>query len=258
MARAGLIPELARRPIPGYDTARVAILVPGTNPLEALATVLARIVTNDLAPVVKSREFEGELKHSNESGEYDGLRRIANVFPHIATSPLIVLVDQFEEVYTLCENQTQRDAFVGNLLCAAQDKSKRVTVIVTFRSDFLEETQKHSQLNRLFTQQGYLVPAMNEAELQQAIAKPAELAGHPLDEATINLLIKDTEGREGALPLLQFALTRIWEGLLEGKQPTQTLQDIGGVGELWPEKLNAFMTTSNQRNRKLPDEYFWD
>ncbi|MDJ0516337.1 MAG: WD40 repeat domain-containing protein, partial [Trichodesmium sp. MO_231.B1] len=230
LARAGLIPELARKPIPGYDTARVAILVPGTNPLEALATVLARIVTNDLTPVGKSREFTGELKQINESAEYDGLRRIANVFPDIAISPLIVLVDQFEEVYTLCENQTERDAFVGNLLCAAQDKSKRVTVIVTFRSDFLGETQKHSQLNRLFTEQGYLVPAMNQAELRQAIAKPAELAGHPLDEATINLLIKDTEGREGALPLLQFALTRIWEGLLEGKKPTQTLKEIGGVG----------------------------
>ncbi len=107
LARAGLIPELARKPIPGYDTARVAILVPGTNPLEALATVLARIVTNDLTPVAKSREFTGELKLSNESGEYDGLRLIANVFPNIAISPLIVLVDQFEEVYTLCENQTE-------------------------------------------------------------------------------------------------------------------------------------------------------
>ncbi|MEG3922250.1 hypothetical protein QUA07_24490, partial [Microcoleus sp. T3_A4] len=230
LARAGLIPELARKPIPGYDRARVAVLVPGTNPLEALATVLARIVTNDETPVAKSREFEGELKHSNESGEFDGLRRIANVFPDIAISPLIVLVDQFEEIYTLCENQSERDTFVGNLLCAAKAQSKQVTVIVTFRSDFLGETQKHSQLNRLFTEQGYLAPAMNEAELRQAIGKPAELAGHPLDEATINLLVNDTEGREGALPLLQFALTRIWEGLAEGKPPAQTLKEIGGVG----------------------------
>ncbi|MFB2897811.1 NACHT and WD repeat domain-containing protein [Aerosakkonemataceae cyanobacterium BLCC-F50] len=230
LARAGLIPELARKPIPGYDRARVAVLMPGTNPLEALATVLARIVTNDLTPVAKSREFTGELKHSNENGEYDGLRRIANVFPDIAISPLIVLVDQFEEIYTLCADRSERDAFIGNLLCAAGDKSKRVTVIVTFRSDFLRETQKHSQLNRLFTSQGYLAPAMNEAELRQAISKPAKLAGNPLDEATIDLLVKDTEGREGALPLLQFALTRIWEGLAEGKQPAQTLKEIGGVG----------------------------
>ncbi|MEG3922248.1 WD40 repeat domain-containing protein, partial [Microcoleus sp. T3_A4] len=244
LARAGLIPELSRRPIPGYDKARVAVLVPGTKPLEvrvavlvpgtkpleALATVLARIVTDDETPVAKSREFEGELKHSNESGEFDGLRRIANVFPDIAISPLIVLVDQFEEVYTLCENQSERDTFVGNLLCAAKAQSKQVIVIVTFRSDFLGETQKHSLLNRLFTEQGYLAPAMNEAELRQAIGKPAELAGHPLDEATINLLVNDTEGREGALPLLQFALTRIWEGLAEGKPPAQTLKEIGGVG----------------------------
>ena len=231
LARAGLIPELARRPIPGYDTARVAVLMPGTKPLEALATVLARVVTDDMTPVAKTREFTGELKHrDDDSGEYDGLRRIANVFPDIAVSPLIVVVDQFEEVYTLCKNQAERDAFVENLLCAAQDQSKQVTVIVTFRSDFLKETQKHSQLNRLFTEQGYLAPAMNEAELQQAIAKPAELAGHPLDEATINLLIEQTEGREGALPLLQFALTRIWDGLAQGKEPAQTLKEIGGVG----------------------------
>lgn len=230
LARAGLIPELARRPIPGYDRARVAVLVPGTHPLESLATVLARIVTQDLTPVAKTREFAGELKQVNETGEYDGLRRIADVMPDIAIKPLVVLVDQFEEVYTLCEDAVEREAFVGSLLNAAGDRAKRVMVIVTLRSDFLGETQKHAVLNRLFSEQGYLVPAMNPEELRQAIAKPAELAGNPLDTATIDLLVKDTEGREGALPLLQFALTRIWEGLAEGKLPAETLKAIGGVG----------------------------
>ncbi|MGG6294951.1 AAA family ATPase [Leptolyngbya sp. AN02str] len=230
LARAGLIPELARHPIPGYDRARVAVLVPGTHPLESLATVLARIVTQDLTPVAKTREFAGELKQVNEAGEYDGLRRIADVMPDVAIAPLVVLVDQLEEVYTLCKDKAERDAFIGNLLHAAGDRAKRVTVIVTLRSDFLGETQKHAVLNRLFSEQGYLVPAMTPEELRQAIAKPAELAGHPLDPATIDLLVKDTEGREGALPLLQFALTRIWEGLAEGKPPAETLKVIGGVG----------------------------
>jgi len=230
LARAGLIPELARRPIPGYDRARVAVLVPGTHPLESLATVLARIVTQDLTPVAKTREFAGELKQVNEAGEFDGLRRIAGVMPEIAIEPLVVLVDQFEEVYTLCKDDVEREAFVGNLLNAAGDRAKRVMVILTLRSDFLGETQKHAVLNRLFSEQGYLVPAMTVKELRQAIAKPAELAKHPLDSATIDLLVKDTEGREGALPLLQFALTRIWEGLAEGNEPAETLKDIGGVG----------------------------
>ncbi|WP_088893773.1 AAA family ATPase [Leptolyngbya ohadii] len=230
LARAGLIPELARRPLPGRVRARVAILVPGSHPLEALAAVLAQIATNDRTPVAKTREFAGEMSQPNSVGEYDGLRRIADVLPENPTTPLIVLVDQFEETYTLCQDQAERDAFIGNLLCAASDRSRRVSVIVTLRSDFLGETQKHPVLNRLFSSQGFLVPAMSEEELCEAIRKPAELAGHPLDEATIQLLLEQAEGREGALPLLQFALTRIWEGIGEGVAPAVTLERMGGIG----------------------------
>jgi WD40 repeat protein len=236
LARAGVIPELARRPLPGYAQARVAVLVPGTHPLEALASVLARVATNDLIPVPKTREFAEELKRKNEQGSYDGLRRIADLLPDIATSPLIVLVDQFEEVYSLSESPTERDAeqerdiFINNLLTGASDLSRRVSVIVTLRSDFLAETQKHPVLNRLFAEQGFLVPTMDEEELRQAISQPAQKAGHPLDQSTVELLIKDTQGREGALPLLQFALTRIWEGLAFGKEPGETLKNLGGVG----------------------------
>ena len=230
LARAGLIPELARRPLPGRDRARVAILVPGTHPLEALAAVLARVATNDPTPVAKTREFATELAQPNAAGTYDGLRRIVNVLPETHVSPLILLVDQFEEIYTLCKDSVQRDCFVENLLQAAAEEAQQILIIVTLRSDFLGETQKQLALNRLFSEQGFLVPAMNEAELRQVIAKPAELAGHPLDEATIYLLVEDTAGREGALPLLQSALSCIWKGLTEGAKPSQTLEQMGGVG----------------------------
>ena len=78
---------------------------------DPLASVLARVATNDPTPVAKTREFDGELERANQEGEYDGLRRIADVLPDIAVSPLIVLVDQLEEVYSLCENLAERDAF---------------------------------------------------------------------------------------------------------------------------------------------------
>ena len=230
LARAGLIPELNRQPLPGYDRARVAVLVPGTHPLEDLATVLARVATNDPTPAQKSQEFEQVLRQAADGATYEGLRRIADMLPDITASPLIVLVDQFEEVYTLCTDKAEQDAFIENLLCAAAARSKRVSVIITLRSDFLGETQKHPALNALFAEQGFLVRSLKAAELRQAIAQPAEQAGHPLDPATIDLLIKDTEGREGALPLLQFALTRVWEGLAAGQLPAETLKAIGGVG----------------------------
>jgi WD40 repeat protein/diadenosine tetraphosphatase ApaH/serine/threonine PP2A family protein phosphatase len=231
LARAGLIPELARHPLPGKTAMRVAVLVPGSYPLEALAGVLAKAATRDPLPVTKTREFTEELGRVNKAGTYDGLRRIANLIPQIHDAPLVVLVDQFEEVYSLCKDPGERQAFIDNLLTAAQDPSGQVLVVMTLRSDFLGETQRHPALSQVIgSDQSVIVPPMTTEELRQAIARPAELAGHPLDAATIDLLVQDTEGREGALPLLQFALTRIWEGLAEGTAPAETYRQMGGVG----------------------------
>jgi hypothetical protein len=230
LVRAGLIPELARRPLAPWREARVAVFTPGSHPLEALAAVLARIVTGDIAPVAKTREFADEMKHRNDQGQCDGLRRIAASLPDIASSPLIVLADQFEEVYSLCTDQDERNALIDNLLCAVTDQAASVSAIITLRSDFLDETQEHARLNAAVACQGVIIPAMNEDELRRAITEPAKLAGHPLDGATVDLLIDQTKDREGALPLLQFALARIWEGLTEGMEPSETLKNIGGVG----------------------------
>ncbi|MBE9209789.1 pentapeptide repeat-containing protein [Nostoc sp. LEGE 06077] len=226
---AGLIPKLGAQPLPGRNQARLVVLVPGTHPVEALAAMLARIATNDPTPVSKTRELTQEIIQQNNHQEYDGLRRIADVFPDIALSPLIVLVDQFEEVYTLCKDKAERDAFVGNLLCAAAEQSKRVSVILTLRSDFLGETQQHPCLNKLFSEQGFLVPIMQPEDLEAAIVRPSAQAGYQLNSAVVQLLVEQTQGRE-ALPLLQFALTRIWEGLQNNIEPAETLENLGGVG----------------------------
>lgn len=226
VVRAGLLPELARRPLPGLERARVAVLTPGTHPVEALATVLARIATDDATPLAKARELTEELRRP----PHDGLRRIGNSLPGSASAPLVVLVDQFEETYALCQDAAERDAFVANLLTAAADRDARVSVVLTLRSDFLGATMRHPALNAAIAAPGILVPAMCEEELRRAIAEPALRAGRPLEPAIVDRLIAETLGREGALPLLEFTLTRIWEGLVGGKTPSETLRDLGGVG----------------------------
>ncbi|BAZ08742.1 WD-40 repeat-containing protein [Calothrix sp. NIES-4071] len=255
LARAGLIPELAVRPIPGKSQARVAVLVPGSHPVEALATVLARMATLDPIPAAKTKEFEGLLKEAS-GGSYDGLRRIANVLPGISVSPLVILVDQFEEVYSLCKDKEERQIFIDNLIHAASDSAGYVSVIITLRSDFLGETQRHPALNQVIAARGVIVPAMSEDELRRAITKPAENAGHPLDEAVVALLLKDTEGREGALPLLQFALTRIWEGLKKGVEPVKTLENIGGVGGALAQEAQRIFDNLNDEEQKIARRVF--
>lgn len=231
LVRAGLLPELAKRPLAGLKQPRVMIMTPGSTPLHSLSVVLARIAENDLTPARKTREFLEELKLENRSRKYDGFRRIASMLPNIENSPLIVLIDQFEEIYSLCKDVRERQIFIENLLEAASTSDARVSVVITLRSDFLGETQTHSRLNQIIgSDQSVIIPAMTVDELRRAIEKPAKQAGHALENATIDLLIEQTRGREGALPLLQFALTRIWEGLSKGQPPDKTLREIGGVG----------------------------
>jgi hypothetical protein len=230
VARAGLIPELARQPIPGHESPRVAIFAPGAHPLESLAAILARVTIKDEMPVAKVREFVEQLRLATQTNLYDGLRRIVDAIPDISNKPLIILVDQVEEIYSLCDDTQERDIFIANLINASRDRSGHVSIIITLRTDFIGETNSQEEINRIISTQGVIVPVMNREELTRAIAEPAKRAGHPLDDATVELLINETKGREGVLPLLQFALTRIWEGMVQGRAPAETLRQIGGVG----------------------------
>jgi predicted acylesterase/phospholipase RssA len=231
LARAGLIPELVKRPISSFNSMRIGVCTPGVHPIEALATVLARIdAPDDDAPAKKIREFREEIELKNSRGIYDGLRRVVDALPEINRRPMILLIDQLEELYSVCDDSEERNIFIENLLVASKDPNARLSVIITLRSDFLGALRNNPELDYVISGNSVLVPGMTEYELRDCITKPAQLCGFQLDPSTVELLITESRGREGALPLLQFALTRIWEGLRTGKEPTVTLQELGGVG----------------------------
>ena len=261
LARAGLIPALGKQPLAGKERCRVVSLTPGPRPLETLANVLARIMTNDPSPVGKTREVREELLILNSDKQFDGLLRNANTLPDINSSPLIILVDQFEEVYTYQTEKDQsgnaeRKAFVENLLYAAKDISKNVSVILTLRSDFLGKTQKNPELNTLFASQGVFVAMMQRDQLAIAITEPAKRAGYEIDKAVVNLLITESGGRDGGLPLLQFALTQIWEGLVAGVAPAETLEQVGGVGGALASKAKGLYDSLTPNQQQIARSAF--
>ncbi len=229
VARAGLIPELARNPMPTMKNTRCVVFVPGTLPIRILAALLAGIATNDPVPMINKADANvARMKLLNDKGQYDGLLSIVNTLPDIADSEILILIDQFEEIYSLCDDVEERRIFIENLLHATRDRSKKVFVVITLRSDFLAQTQAYPELSRIIALNNVLVPAMNEDELCRAIAKPAENAGHPIDKATVNLLIEQSKDHEGVLPLLEFALTQIWNGMANNIDPAETIKYIGG------------------------------
>ncbi|HEX3349609.1 MAG TPA: hypothetical protein VHS58_16065 [Acetobacteraceae bacterium] len=229
VVRAGLLPELARRPLPGLGSSRVAVFVPGSHPIDALSAVLARIATGEQLPVEKQREIIDALLVRDADDGYHGLRRVVRFLTGEGRS-LVIVVDQFEEVWSLCGSPDERAALIGNLLDVAKDRDARVSVILTLRSDFLTATSAYPALSDSISRRAFLVPSMTDAELRSAIVEPARRAGFVFDDATIDLMVAETKGREGALPLLEFALTRIWEGLRANVPAADTLRQLGGVG----------------------------
>ena len=232
LIRAGLLPALARHLLPGFRKPRVVVMTPGEDPLYSLAVALASIADNGIASPKKSREFRDELKIPNTDGRYDGLRRIADTFINIDLSPLIIVIDQFEEVYSSCKNTKEQKIFIENLLEAATTLKAKVFVIAALRIDFLGATQQHLQLNQIFcSDRNLIVGAMTQEELKNAIAQPAIYAGRPFEETFINLLIEQTKiGGEGTLPLLQFTLEQIWKRREKGESPSAVLKSLDGVG----------------------------
>jgi hypothetical protein len=227
VAQAGLLPRLEQDPLPGIPSPLEVVFRPEARPLESLAVALARHATQDASPASKAIEFEQVLR-TRES--YDGLRFLAERMLDIGGGGLILLVDQFEELYSLCDDDKDREAFVDNLLHAASEPRGRVSIILTLRTDFLGAVNHHPELSRLIAKQNVLVPVMGEDELRRAIEEPAKGAGHEIDQSTVNLLIEQTLGREGALPALEFVLTRIWEGFRQGISSADTVRELGGVG----------------------------
>ena len=176
IAQAGLLAALDERPLPGRPAAASVVFTPEARPLESLAVALARQATGDPAPAQKAMEFEKALR---ERPDADGLRFLAAQM--LGKAGVVILVDQFEETYALCEDEAEGSALIDNLLNAARASNGRVSILLTLRSDFLGAVNSHPELSGLIARQNMVVPVMGEHELRRAIEEPAKRAGREIE-----------------------------------------------------------------------------
>jgi WD40 repeat protein len=137
----------------------------------------------------------------------------------------VLIVDQFEEVFTLCTDLEERDRFFAGLVVEASS----CPVVISLRADHLGGVAQYPEIARLVERGLYLLGPMDEAGLRAAITGPAESAGLLLEPGLVDLLVREVEGRPGALPLLSHALRRTWERR-EGRTLTVAgYQATGGI-----------------------------
>ena len=162
-----------------------------------------------------------------------------------------MLVDQFEEVFTLCPDEAQRQAIIANLLHAATAADGQTVVVLTLRADFYGRCAAYPDLAAAVSDRQSLVGPMTRDELRSAIERPAYLAGCELEGGLTDLLLNEVESQPNSLPLLEHALLQIWQRREGGRRLTiVAYREIGGVAGALEKHAEEVYEVSPRRKKR--------
>lgn len=215
LVRAGLIPALKGGAL--SDSANwhyFPPMLPGANPLL------------NLSEVTRPPQANPEAWLSSESNAYSSRPGyLTNLINGHYPSGVVLVVDQFEEVFTLCTDDQSRLTFVNSL--AALVNTGQV-VIVTMRTDFENQVVRLPEFQKLFEQAVVRVGPLTASELREVIEAPAKRIGLKFEEGVVDALLNDILGEPAALPLLQFTLLKLWERRDRNRVTWETYRKLGG------------------------------
>jgi WD40 repeat protein/serine/threonine protein kinase len=200
LVKAGLIPALRAGAVFGSDRWFILSMVPGAHPGAALEAALLRVAAR---PV-------DHLRAQLETDRRGLVVAAQRVLEHTGDDLLLVL-DQFEEVFTLVEDEAERAHFLALLHTAVTDPDSRVRVIVTLRADYYDRPLLYEEFGALVRARTVVVLPLTSDELERAIVEPAQRVGVQVEPNLVAAIMADVRSEPGALPLLQYALTEVFE-----------------------------------------------
>lgn len=216
--KAGLVPELREVTDAALRNMFVVTMTPGAHPMRQLEGALLRVATR----------ADDHFLNMLQSDDFD-LHSLAALALPADDSELLLVIDQFEEVFTLAERERERKHFLQTLVKAATQRNSRVRIIITLRADFYHRPLQVDGLGTMVSQRTVVVLPMARDALEQAIVGPANRAGLLLEAGLSDRIVDDVMDASGSLPLLQFALTELYERR-DGSTLTQAAYtNIGGI-----------------------------
>lgn len=246
LLNAGLVPALRRGggfPMPGADAWPVVRFTPTAHPLEELLDCTAKVLGSDLgigAQELRERPLallEAVRTPADTASEATG--------PRDGEPPpvrLVLIVDQFEELFTLCSDEDERHAFARVLSAVstsrpAGDGPDPAVVVLGVRADFTGSCLDLPELASVFASGLFVLPPMSLAELRESITRPAGLAGVTLEPGLVPLLLRDAGLREdtpghtpsGVLPLVSHALMATWQQRTGSTLTVAGYERTGGI-----------------------------
>ena len=254
LVRAGLLTALRANQVPGSREWDIVILRPGEDPLRALAQPLVERLAVLLTPIERLKETR-KLADSLR----DGTLPIRDALAHLREQPtqpprLLVIIDQFEETFTLCTDETIRRTFLAALFTAAE--TAWLSVLFTLRADFFGRILEDEHWGMRVDAGLVNVLPMSEAERRTAIEQPALNAGRGFEAGLVPRILAAVAAAPGELPLLEFALTALWErqtpeGRLTHAAYAAMGELTGAIAQRADDALKSFNATEQLAVRKV-------
>ncbi|MCG3210706.1 MAG: hypothetical protein FOGNACKC_04337 [Anaerolineae bacterium] len=207
---------------------------PASQPFQALASALAPLLSPE--DVLSDPDILAGLLYQNDLPLPEVIASVQR--NHSPPARVLLVIDQFEELYTLCVPEI-RPHFLQVLLAAIQNQSTSqtnnrtalpsVTLVLTMRADFMGQALAYRPLADLLQANTFMLGPMNRQELTAAIVEPAQQLGVSFEPGLVERILNEVGTHSGHLPLLEFALTTLWEQQAGGLLTHAAYQAIGGV-----------------------------
>ena len=247
LLRAGLIPAL-----PDWSRRKLALFTPGAAPVRELARQLAALNLEmpgetglppaDPGEPAETSGIEAALRRDPAEAPrflpgHAGAGGSSGLIPGGGEPGVLIVADQFEEIFTACRDEVERHRFIA-AICALAGPAM---VVLALRADFYDRGIRHPELARALQEQQVVVVPMTRPEVRRAIVEPARLAHLELTDGLVELLLSDLAphspdgsppgaGHEaGALPLLSHALRTTWLRSHGGRLTVADYQASGGI-----------------------------
>ena len=199
IVRAGLIPAIRKGMLPDSDTWSIRVFTPGARPLTSLAANILCISTAQSSGLKNLDDLSADERALN-------MAALVALAECPQSERVVWVIDQFEEVFTLCQDKAERVKFIDNLLYAAAVPGGRSVVVIAMRADFYQKCAAYPELSAQVAAQQFLVSPLSMEGLKQAIADPAWRVGLEFEPGLVETILDDVKSQPGALPLLEHAL----------------------------------------------------
>ncbi|GLF95036.1 nSTAND1 domain-containing NTPase [Streptomyces yaizuensis] len=210
LLRAGLIPALRHPANAPVRCAGIRVLTPGARPVATHTPVLTAFPQ----PADAAGGDGGETPGATDEDR--------------ARKDTVLVVDQFEELFTLCQEQTERARFL-ELLLAARTPDSGLRVVIAVRADFYAHCTEHPGLVEVLRTAHLALGPMTPAELRQAVVGPARAAGLIVERELTARIVAETAVEPGGLPLMSHALLEVWRRRRGRTLTLAAYESIGGI-----------------------------